>query len=384
MCQRGVETVRRGLETSRVALEISRSVREKVQAARETRPRALEVLRTGLETRRSGPAEFVSEFGIALSAAALYAGGVNVIHAATDLKPAGRKVCVAIGVFDGVHLGHQQVIRQTLADAGQHEALAVVITFDKHPNAIVAPDRVPPRIYSLPQKLRAIASLGVDAIWLIRFDEPFSRQTGVEFVRGMARDFGRLHSICVGSDFTFGHKRSGNVGSLKSLGAELSFAVHSIAAVSLDGQPVSSTRIRDAIRAGQFDSASQMLGRGYSLAGQVVKGGQLGRKLGFPTANVDARGLVLPPNGVYAVHVQTDGKLFRAVLNIGLRPTIAPDAASPQVEAHLLDFCGDLYGQELEITCVGRLRDEQKFPSMDALKEQIARDIKQAGRLFEQ
>lgn len=308
---------------------------------------------------------------------------MNVIHTAAELKPANRKVCVAIGVFDGVHLGHQQVIRQTLADAGQHEALAVVITFDQHPNLIVAPGRVPPLIYSLPQKLLAIAALGVDATWLIRFDEPFSRQSGDEFIRGMARDFAHLHSICVGSDFTFGHKRSGNIGSLKSLGAELSFAVHSIAAVSLDGQPVSSTRIREAIRAGQFDTASQMLGRGYSLAGPVVKGGQLGRKLGFPTANVDARGLVLPPNGVYAAHVHTNGKLFRAVLNIGLRPTIAPDAVSARVEAHLLDFRGDLYGEELEVSFVARLRDEQKFSSVDALKDQVARDIEQAGRLFD-
>ena len=290
---------------------------------------------------------------------------------------------MAIGVFDGVHLGHQQVIRQTLADAEQHEALAVVITFDRHPNSIVAPNRVPPLIYSLPQKLRAIAALGVDAAWLIRFDEPFSRQSGEEFVRGMARDFANLHSIGVGNDFTFGHKRSGNVALLKTLGAELRLAVHGIAAVSLDGQPVSSTRIREAIRAGQFDSASQMLGRGHSLTGQVVKGEQLGRKLGFPTANLDAQGLVLPPNGVYAVHVHASGKLFRGVLNIGVRPTISPGAASPRVEAHLLDFQGDLYGQELEIRFAGKLRDEEKFPSVDALKDQVARDIEQAGRLFD-
>lgn len=308
---------------------------------------------------------------------------MNVIHVATELKPAGRKVCVAIGVFDGVHLGHQQVIRQTLADAEQHEALAVVITFDQHPNSIVAPDRVPPLVYSLPQKIRAIDALGVDAAWLIRFDEPFSRQSGEEFVRGMARDFGLLHSICVGSDFTFGHKRSGNVALLKTLGAELRFAVHGIGAVALDGQPVSSTRIREAVRAGQFDSASQMLGRGYSLAGQVVKGEQLGRKLGYPTANMNVPGLLLPPNGVYAAHTRVKGKTFRAVLNIGARPTVSPEAASPRVEAHLLGFRDNLYGEELEIAFVGKLREEQKFPSTDALKEQIARDIEESARLFE-
>jgi len=307
---------------------------------------------------------------------------VNVIESAAQLTPEGRKVCVAIGVFDGVHLGHQQVIRQTLADAEQHEALSVVVTFDKHPNAIVAPGRVPPLIYSLPQKLRAIATLGVEATWLIPFNEAFSRQTGEDFVRAMARDFGHLCSICVGSDFTFGHKRSGDVALLKSLGAELRFAVHGIAAVSLDGRPVSSTRIREKIRAGRLDAASQMLGRGYSLAGTVVKGQQLGRKLGFPTANLDVTGLVLPPNGVYATHVRTGGKHFRAVLNIGLRPTVSQEAASPRVEAHILDFQGDFYGQDLEITFACKLRDEQRFASADALKAQIARDIAEAGRVF--
>jgi riboflavin kinase/FMN adenylyltransferase len=308
---------------------------------------------------------------------------MNVIQAAAELKPTGRKVCVAIGMFDGVHLGHQQVIRQTLADAAQQEALAVVVTFDRHPNCVVAPGRVPPLIYSLPQKLQAIAALGGDAIWLIRFDEVFSRQTGADFVRGMARDFGQLRSICVGGDFTFGHQRSGNVALLKALGTELHFAVHGIAAVSLDGQPVRSTRIREAIRAGRFDAASQMLGRGYALAGTVIKGGELGRKLGFPTANVDVSGLVLPPNGVYAAQVRSGGRHFRAVLNIGVRPTVSAGATGPQVEAHLLAFHGDLYGQELEITFVSRLREERKFTSLDALKEQISGDIEQARRLFE-
>jgi riboflavin kinase/FMN adenylyltransferase len=307
---------------------------------------------------------------------------MNVVSAAAELKPAGRKVCVAIGVFDGVHLGHQQVIRQTLADAEQHEAVAVVATFDRHPNSVVAPAHVPLLIYSLPQKLRAIAGLGIDATWLIRFDEEFSRQTGEEFARGLALGFGHLHSICVGGEFTFGHKRSGNVALLRKLGEDLHFSVHGLAAISLDGQPVSSTRIREAIRSGELDAASQMLGRGYSLAGVVVKGDQLGRKLGFPTANIEARGLALPPNGVYAVHARVKDNLYRAVLNIGVRPTVSTTMPEPRVEAHLLDFRGDLYGEELEVTFVEKLRDEQKFESPDVLKTQIALDIQRAQELF--
>jgi riboflavin kinase/FMN adenylyltransferase len=307
---------------------------------------------------------------------------MTILQTAAELNARGRKVCVAIGVFDGVHLGHQQVIRQTLADAQQHEALAVTITFDRHPNSVVAPDRVPPLIYSLPQKLRVISSFGIDATWLIRFDEAFSRRTGEEFVRTLVSDFGHLHSVCVGSQFTFGYKRSGNVALLRQLGQELHFTVHGLAAVSLDGQVVSSTRIREAIRAGELDAASQMLGRGYSLAGPVVKGDQLGRQIGFPTANLDVNGLVLPPTGVYAAHVRVGEKMRRAVVNLGMRPTLARPTPSVVVEAHLLDFDGNLYGQELEIIFVEKLREEQKFTSVDVLREQIRRDIETARQRF--
>jgi riboflavin kinase/FMN adenylyltransferase len=308
---------------------------------------------------------------------------VKVFHDSRDLAATSRKACVAIGVFDGVHLGHQQVIRQTVADAAQHEALAVVVTFDRHPNSVVAPARVPSLIYSLPQKLRAIETLGVDAIWLIHFDETFSRRTGEEFVRGLARDFGHLHSVCVGSEFTFGHKRSGNVELLRQLGQEMKFTVHGLAAVALDGSTVSSTRIREAIARGELDAASQMLGRSYAIAGNVVKGDQLGRTLGFPTANLDVAGLVLPPQGVYAAHAHAQGRTLRAAVNIGVRPTLAGATPVPRVEAHLLDFDGDLYGTELELAFVAKLREERKFSSLEALKEQISRDVVMARRVFE-
>ena len=306
---------------------------------------------------------------------------MKVIRAATELA-AGRKVCLAIGVFDGVHLGHQQIIRQTVADARQHEAAALVITFDRHPATIVAPHRVPPMIYSLSQKLRNIELLGPDALLLIHFNEAFSQQTGEVFIRQLAADLGQLQSICVGADFTFGHKRSGDVKLLQRLGAELKFTVHGMAAVALDGQPVSSTRIREAVRAGDLDAASQMLGRAYSIAGQVVHGDQLGNQLGFPTANLDTAGLLLPPGGVYAAHVDVGGKNYRAVLNIGHRPTLKSPAPELRVEIHLLDFAGVLYGQELEITFASQLRDEQKFASLDELKAQITRDIAAARQGF--
>jgi riboflavin kinase/FMN adenylyltransferase len=311
---------------------------------------------------------------------------MNIIRAAKDLEAGKRKVCLAIGFFDGVHLGHQQIIRQTIADARQHGAIALVITFDCHPNSVVAPARVPPLIYSLPQKLRAVESLGAHTLLLIHFDKAFSEQPGEAFIRALVQELGGVQSLCVGANFVFGHKRGGDVTLLKTLGHELNFTVHGMAAVSLDGEPVSSTRIREAISTGDLDAASQMLGRAYSLAGTVIRGDRLGHQLGFPTANLDATGRALPPNGVYAVHAEVLGvtkpSSYRGVLNIGIRPTIGDKNPQRRVEAHLIDFQGELYGQEMELTFVEKLRDEQKFPSLEALREQISHDIREAQARF--
>jgi len=300
---------------------------------------------------------------------------MRLLHAAAELRPAGRPVCLAIGFFDGVHAGHQQVIRQSIADARAIDALTLVITFDRHPNSVVAPDRTPPLLYSLSQKLRHIGSLGVDASLLLHFDEKFSLLTGEEFIRGLVRDLGSIRSICVGAAFTFGHKRGGNLALLRRLGRELQFAVHGLAAVSFGGSAVSSTRIRQAVAAGELMMAAEMLGRPYSLASPVVQGDQLGRQIGFPTANIDAAGLLLPPNGVYAVRASLGGAAIPAVLNIGWRPTLRQSMPQLRVEAHLLDFTQDLYGTELELVFVQKLREEKAFASIIELRQQIAADI---------
>ncbi len=307
---------------------------------------------------------------------------MKIIHSASELGTERRKVCLAIGFFDGVHLGHQQIIRQTISDARQHEALALILTFDRHPNTVIAPDRAPALIYPLDQKLRVIESLGVDATLVLHFDKTLSERGGEEFIRTLAAEFGAIRSICVGANFVFGHKRSGNVELLRKLGTELNFAVHGHAAVALDGKAVSSTRIRQAIGVGHLDATGQMLGRPYSLVGQVILGDQLGRKLGFPTANLDVTGLVLPPSGVYVAQVKRQGGVSRAVVNIGVRPTL--NTAHPQlrVEAHLLGFSGDLYGSLLELLLVEKLRDEKKFPSVTELRDQIAQDIREAESKF--
>ena len=300
---------------------------------------------------------------------------MNVIHDAPVLDAKGRPVCLAIGVFDGVHLGHQQIIRQTIADARRQAGVALVVTFDRHPSQIVAPDRVPQFIYSRGQKLRAIELLGVDAVLEIPFDQEFSQKSGPQFIQQLKVDLGGIASICVGADFVFGCKRSGNVSVLKELGASLGFQVHGLAAVALDGLTVSSTRIREAIRLGQLDAASQMLGRPYALEGNVVQGDQLGRQFGFPTANVKVDGLVLPPQGVYAGAATVGGQVWPVALNIGVRPTLDLTKPALRVEAHLVGFEGDLYGQRLEVEIRRQLRGEKKFGSTEELKRQIALDV---------
>ena len=290
--------------------------------------------------------------------------------------------CLAIGMFDGVHLGHQQVIRQTINDAARHEAESVVVTFDRHPATIVAPDRAPGSIYPLEKRLATFADIGVGTTLVVTFDEAFSRKTGSEFVHLLVNSLGPVHSICVGSRFHFGHRRSGNVALLETLGREMHFKVHGLAAVALDGDPISSTRIRHRISEGDFESANQMLGRAYSLCGRVVEGRHLGRTLGFPTANLDVAGLVLPPHGVYAVHVVRREQALRGVINIGVRPTVDEGEPVAKAEVHLFDFADDLYGEELEVQFVAKVRDERKFGSLEELKSQIAADARTAAGLF--
>ena len=307
---------------------------------------------------------------------------MKIISSANELAAPREHVCLAIGMFDGVHLGHQQVIRQAVTDSHQHEANSLCVTFDQHPATVIAPERAPGLIQSLSQRLNTIETLGVDATLLLEFDEPMSRVTAPDFMRNLYRDLGDIKSLCVGAKFAFGHNREGNVDLLKQLGQELGFSVHGLASVSLNGTTISSSNIRQAIKTGAFDAANQMLGREHALTGKVVRGDGRGQKLGFPTANLDVTGLCIPPNGVYAAHVLVKGQIHRAAVNIGLRPTIKDPEPRLHVEAHVLEFEGDIYDEDLEITFVGKLRDEEKFESLKELKDQIAVDIQKARTLF--
>lgn len=303
---------------------------------------------------------------------------------ARELQPLNGKVCCAIGMFDGVHLGHQQVIRQAISDAHQLEAASLCITFDQHPARVVSPENAPLLIQNQRQRLEAIEALGVVATLILPFDEAMSQISGEAFIRGLSIDLGRISSVCVGSNFVFGHQRSGNLEVLEKLGHELNFTTHGLASVSLDGQTVSSTRIRESISNGHLDAAGQMMGREYALSGIVIQGDQQGRQLGFRTANLDIRGICTPPHGVYAAHAEVNGTTFRAAVNIGLRPTFKENEPTLNVEAHLLDFQEDIYDQTCTLNFVGKLRNEQDFESIDTLKAQIKKDVVQAQYLFTQ
>lgn len=300
---------------------------------------------------------------------------MKVARQPAQLVAPAKPVCVAIGVFDGVHLGHQSILQDLKQHAEKLGASAVAVTFDRHPLAVVDPERAPRLIQTLGQRLRTLEHLALDAAWVIEFDAAFSRLTGEEFIALLVQGFGRLSSIHVGQHFHFGYRRTGNVALLHQLEGRFGFATRGLPPCLQNGQAVSSTRIRQAIRHGDLHTADRMLGRRYAVGGRVVIGDGRARRLGFPTANLDVAGLTLPPAGVYAARALWAGQTAHAVVNIGRRPTIDSANQVVGVEAHLLDRQIDLYGHDLELVLANRLRDERTFPNLDALKHQIAKDI---------
>lgn len=296
----------------------------------------------------------------------------------TDAEPLGSgapPVHLAMGVFDGVHLGHQMVIRQSLADAEATGGTPVVVTFDRHPAAVVDPESAPALVQPLWRRLEAIAETGVDTVLVFTFDEAFSRQPAEAFVKRLVQGFGKLASVSVGEGFVFGHRRSGNVALLERLGKGAGFGVYGIPPLRLGGKVVSSSQVRELVSTGDFSGASFLLGRPYDLAGEVVAGDRKGTQIGFPTANLAVKGIVLPPPGVYAAVARMGNTRKAAAVNIGVRPTVGGSSGDLRVEAHLLDFEGDLYGERLCLEFRGRIRGEERFGSLEQLAAQIERDV---------
>lgn len=299
---------------------------------------------------------------------------MKILHAISELGALRQPVWLAIGVFDGVHQGHRAVLRAALDGAAQGGGVAVAMTFDPHPARIMRPEFAPKLLTSTAHKARLIEAVGLPCLLVVHFDENFSAQPPEEFVREIAAGCGgALRQICVGEDWVFGAKRAGNVALLARLGAELGFTVNPVPAVKSAGGVVSSTRIREAVASGALELANDLLGHAYTILGTVEPGDQLGRTIGFPTANLRAHAEQFPPNGVYAVRVALDGETRKGVANIGYRPTVAA-GVERKLEAHLFDFAADLYGRDLEVEFVKFLRPEQKFAGVEELKAQITRD----------
>jgi riboflavin kinase/FMN adenylyltransferase len=285
---------------------------------------------------------------------------------------------LTIGVFDGVHRGHQEIVRQLTAGAHANGAPAVVLTFSPHPAVILGGKRDFKCLTTPDERAGLLEALGVDAVITHPFDRALAAQTAEEFMRRVARSLG-LRRLLVGYDFALGRAREGNVARLGELGKTLGYAIQTIPPVANGGETISSTRLRRQVAAGEVKAAAAGLGRCYTLAGPVIHGDGRGKKINIPTANLEIQaGKVIPANGVYACRAWAGGEKYAAVANVGVRPTFTPEEYVPHVEAHLLDFGSDLYGQGLTLEFVERLREEHKFPSVEALVGQIRADIGRA------
>jgi len=303
-------------------------------------------------------------------------------HSIAELATVSGPVFLAIGVFDGVHLGHQAVIGRALADAHAAKGTAVVVTFEPHPMRVMRPQQAPRLLTSSQHKALLIERLGVSDLLVVPFTPDLAAVTPEDFVHQLHVSCHPLREICVGHTWSFGRNRVGNLELLKAMGDRLGFDEVGIPAVEVDGVVVSSTLVRAAVEAGDLEKASQLLGRDFTLLGIVEHGDHLGRTIGFPTANLSAHNEQFPPNGVYAVEALCAGKMLPGVVNIGVRPTIENASGERVLELHLLDFDADLYGQDVEVIFRQFLRAERKFSGLDALKAQIACDVTDARRVL--
>ena len=307
---------------------------------------------------------------------------MRVLRSIAELSELPGPLFLAIGVFDGVHLGHQAVISTSAKHAKEAGGTSVVVTFDPHPVRVLRPDNAPHLLTATQHKIGLIRDLGVAHLLVLHFDTAFAATSPEDFVQQLVDNSKPLREICVGHEWSFGKGRAGNLALLKKLGETHGFNVIGVEAVKVNGEVVSSTAIRQAVEAGDLVKATQMLGREYTILGTVVRGEQLGRKLGFPTANLSAHSEQFPPNGVYVVEARLAGALYRGVANLGFRPTVAAGKPERLLELHLFDLDREIYGEEIEVRFARYLRPEQKFADIEALKAQIATDVRQARESF--
>lgn len=289
-----------------------------------------------------------------------------------------------IGNFDGMHLGHERLVRDLIQRAAVIQGTPVVVTFNPHPLQVLAPDNAPRQIQTLEQKLAIMERLGIRLAVVIPFTLEFARTAARDFAVGILWEKLHIEEIYVGPNFAFGRRREGSFNLLKEIGAEKGFFVGRIHQVQFRGSRVSSTAVRQALLAGQVALARRLLGRPYALEGAIVHGAARGTGMRTPTANLDTRNDLVPHFGVYVSQLAVNGRRYDAVTNIGLRPTVSPRPSeeTPAIETHLLDFHGDLYGKEAALELILYLRAERRFDDLPQLMNQIARDIARARRFF--
>lgn len=300
----------------------------------------------------------------------------------TDNAEIQRPTVLTLGVFDGLHLGHQLIMQTVVERARQVEAIPTVITFDPHPRAVLHPESAPPLLQTFDQKIEGFGVLGIQQTIVVRFTEEFSQLSAADFLRDTVVE--RLHAreVYLGKGFAFGHNREGNIALLSQLGSELGFVAGEVPEVTVRGRRVSSSRVRQLLAEGKVNLARRMLGRPYGVEGRVERGAERGKQLGFPTANLHPNNRVIPRNGVYVTGTLIEGQWRRSITNIGLRPTFG-EAKEPSVETFVMNWTGDLYGDVVRVRFLYRLRDEKRFESVEALKSQIQNDVRRAEDYFD-
>jgi riboflavin kinase/FMN adenylyltransferase len=308
---------------------------------------------------------------------------MELIRGLHNMRPRHRGCVVTIGAFDGVHLGHQAVIRHLLEKSAELGLPSTIIVFEPLPREYFSPLKAPARIMSFREKFFALRELGVDRLLRVRFNERLRGMSAQQFVDDIFVAGLGVRYVVLGDDFRFGNDREGDLEFIRQQGPRYGYEARPTPTLSIDGERVSSTRIREALDRADFAAAARLLGRPYSISGKVVYGRQLGQTLGTPTANLELQRLRAPLNGVYAVQVSGAGlEGARGVANIGVRPTV-DDSIKANLEVHLLDREIGLYGQHIEVTFRHKLREEKKFGSVDELRENIARDIENTRAWFD-
>jgi riboflavin kinase / FMN adenylyltransferase len=292
-----------------------------------------------------------------------------------------RPTVVTLGVFDGLHLGHQQIMKTVVERANALSAVPTVITFDPHPRAVLHPENSPPMLQTLDQRLGSFEVLGIEQAIVIRFNRDFASTDAEKFLREAIFQRLKAQEVYLGKGFAFGKNRAGNIDLLKKISVELGFVAEEVPEIQLRGQRISSSQIRRLLAEGKVNLARRMLGRPYGVEGLVIHGDKRGRTIGFPTANLKPKNRVIPKNGVYVTSTLIEGEWRRSITNIGIRPTFE-NGLEPSVETFILDWDGDLYDDVIRVRFLHRVRDEKKFSGIDELKAQIKKDCDVAVDYF--